>query len=58
MFFEVEDQKKSLVFKVKVTMEKNTKFVNNTNLMKMLCIVWWHGFINHLILQKGSSGSL
>ena len=40
MFFEVEDQKKSLVFKVKVTMEKNTKFVNNTNLMKMLCIVW------------------
>ena len=40
MFFEVEDQKKSLVFKVKVTMEKNTKIVNNTNLMKMLCIVW------------------
>ena len=32
MFFEVKDQKVPLLFTIKVTMEKNTKFINNKHI--------------------------
>ena len=57
MFFEVKDQKVPLLFTIKVTMKKNTKFINNKqinqNSLHLLIVV-----TQNILYCKKSSGSL
>ena len=57
MFFEVKDQKVPLLFTIKVTMKKNTKFINNKqinqNSLHLLIAV-----TQNILYCKKSSGSL